>query len=269
MEFTIAVLQLEPERKNVERNIRKIINLLEGVKADLIVLPELSNSGYLYETPQELEPFSEDRHGNGRFLDALVKKTKQTGGVIITGYAEMDGENLYNSAIALSSEGPLTNYRKTHLYDREKTLFQSGNSGFSTFNWKGVTIGMMICYDWIYPEACRSLALAGAQIIAHPANLVLPYCQNAMITRSLENRVFTITANRIGKEKLGNSELSFTGVSQITDPSGEIRYRGPENKETVHIMQIDPEEALNKKINSRNDLFEDRQPSLYEILTDC
>lgn len=269
MKFTIAVLQFEPKRKNVERNIRKINNLLEGVKADLLVLPELSNSGYLYEMPQELEPSSEDRHGNGRFLNALVEKSKQIGGVIITGYAEKEGENLYNSAIALSSEGPLLNYRKTHLYNREKILFQPGNSGFSTFTWKGVTIGMMICFDWIFPEACRSLALSGAQIIAHPANLVLPYCQNAMITRSLENRVFTITANRIGREKLGNSILSFTGVSQITDPKGEIRYRGPENIETVHIMQIDPEEALNKKINSRNDLFKDRQPSLYEILTDC
>lgn len=268
MSFTIAVLQFGPHRKNIDRNIQKIENLLDGVKADLIVLPELSNSGYLYKSPQELEPFSEDRHGNGRFLDSLIKKAKQTNGIIITGYAEKVDDKLFNSAIALSSEGPLANYRKIHLFDREKSLFQPGNSGFSILNWKGINIGMMICFDWIFPEACRSLALAGAQIIAHPANLVLPYCQNAMITRSLENRVFTITANRIGKEKFGNSELSFTGVSQITDPSGEIRYRGPENKETVHVMQIDPEEALNKKINSRNDLFQDRKPVQYQILTE-
>jgi predicted amidohydrolase len=269
MNFTIAVLQFEPLQKNVDRNIQKIKNLLDGVKADLIVLPELSNSGYLYETPQELEPFSEEIYGNGRFLNALIEQTRLINGVIIAGYAEKEGEKLYNSAIAVSSEGPLANYRKTHLYDREKILFQPGDSGFSTFKWKGVSIGMMICFDWIFPEACRSLALAGAQIIAHPANLVLPFCQNAMITRSLENRVFTITANRIGKEKLGNSELSFTGASQITDPSGEIRYRGPENTDTIHIMQIDPDEALNKKINSRNDLFQDRHPDLYKIQTEC
>ena len=263
MNFTIAVLQFRPLRKNVEGNIYKIEKMLEAVEADLIVLPELSNSGYLYETPQELESFSENKNGGGPFLKALIQQAKRTKGIILTGYAELAGSQLFNSAVALSSEGPLLNYRKTHLYDRERNLFQPGDSGFSTFEWRGVNIGMMICFDWIFPEACRSLALAGAQVIAHPANLVLPYCQNAMVTRSIENKVFTITANRIGKEKIGNHELSFTGVSQITDPTGEIRYRGPENKATIHVMQINPGEALNKAINTRNDLFLDRRPDLY------
>ncbi len=267
MVFTIAVLQFKPIRKNVYKNIRKIENLLEGIKADLIVLPELSNSGYLYESTQELEPFCEKNIGDGPFLNALIEQTKKTEGVIITGYAETDDRQIFNSAIALSSKGPIANYRKTHLYDREKILFQKGDTGFNTFNWRNIRIGIMICFDWIFPEACRSLALTGAQIIAHPANLVLPHCQNAMITRSIENKVFTITANRIGKEKLGNFELIFTGVSQITDPSGEVRYRGPENKETIHIMSINPDKAVNKKINSRNDLFEDRRPSLYQTFT--
>lgn len=265
MDFTIAVLQFEPLRKNVKKNIKKIKGLLDGVIADLIVLPELSNSGYLYEEPEELEPFCEHNGGEGPFLKALIDQTKKTRGVIITGYAEKEDDQLFNSAVALSSDGPIAHYRKTHLFDREKTLFQTGNTGFSTFEWKGIQIGMMICFDWIFPEACRSLALAGAQIIGHPANLVLPFCQDAMVTRSIENRVFTITANRIGKEKLGKNELSFTGISQITDPSGEIRYRGPENKATVHIMAISPEKALNKKINARNDLFEDRRSDLYQF----
>lgn len=266
MNFTIAVVQFQPLRKNVQKNIKKIKDLMDGVTADLIVLPELSNSGYLYENPEELEPSCENNDGNGPFLEALIEQTKKTKGVIITGYAEKEGNQLFNSAIALSPNGPTAHYRKTHLYDNEKILFQPGNTGFSTFNWKKVTIGMMICFDWIFPEACRTLALAGAQIIAHPANLVLPYCQDAMITRSIENRVFTITANRIGKEKLGDFESSFTGISQITDPSGEIRFRGPKNKATVHVMQINPDEALKKNINNRNDLFQDRRPDLYKIL---
>ena len=266
MSFKIAVLQFMPLRKNVQRNICEIEKLLEGVKADLIVLPELSNSGYLYETSIDLEPYSENQTGEGSFLRALIAQAKKTRGIIVSGYAEKDGDQLFNSAVAISSEGPIANYRKTHLYDREKNLFHSGNTGFSTFRYKDVNIGMMICFDWIFPEACRSLALAGAQIIAHPANLVLPYCQNAMITRSIENKVFTITANRIGKEDLGSTRLTFTGVSQITDPSGEIRYRGPENKATVHIMDINPDDALKKNINSRNDLFDDRRPGLYRFL---
>ena len=68
----------------------------------------------------------------------------------------------------------------------------------------------------------RILMLKGADIICHPSNLVLPFCQNAMITRSIENRLFTITANRIGKETRGGNEFSFTGKSQITSPFGKV-----------------------------------------------
>jgi len=124
---------------------------------------------------------------------------------------------------------------------------------------------MMICFDWIFPEADRTLALAGAQILAHPANLVLPYCQDAMITRSLENRIFTITANRTGSEKLGKKGLCFTGRSQMTSPTGEILFRGPVKKATVNVMDIHPEESLEKTISDQNNLFEDRRISYYKL----
>jgi predicted amidohydrolase len=266
MNFTIALLQFNPTRKNVEKNIQKIQQAMEGIKADLIVFPELSNSGYLYEKAEDLKPFSEENDGHGPFLSALIDLAKTINGVVVTGYAEKEGLKLYNSAIALSPQGPITNYRKTHLFDHEKMLFNPGDSGFKVFEWNSVKIGIMICFDWIFPEACRCLALQGAQIIAHPANLVLPYCKNAMVTRSIENRVFTITANRIGTEILGDMRLSFTGTSQVTDPSGAIRYRGPKDKATVHIMTIDPNEAINKNLNPQNNLFKDRRPEMYKLV---
>jgi len=266
MDFTIALLQFKPTRKSIEKNIQKIQHAMEGIKADLIVLPELTNSGYLYEKAEDLKPFSEENDGHGPFLSALIDLAKTINGVVVTGYAEKEGLKLYNSAIALSPQGPITNYRKTHLFDHEKMLFNPGDSGFKVFEWNSVKIGIMICFDWIFPEACRCLALQGAQIIAHPANLVLPYCQNAMVTRSIENRVFTITANRIGTEILGDMRLSFTGTSQVTDPSGAIRYRGPKDKATVHIMTIDPNEAINKNLNPQNNLFKDRRPEMYKLV---
>ena len=183
MEFVIAVVQFKPSRKNIKKNIQKIYRIIEGVNADMIVLPELANSGYLYETSLGLAPFSEVNDGSGPFLSSLIELSAKTKGVIVTGYAEKDGQHLFNSSCAICPEGVIANYRKTHLYDHEKELFQPGDTGFSTFDWRGVKIGMMICFDWIFPEACRTLALAGAQIIAHPANLVLQYCQDAMITR--------------------------------------------------------------------------------------
>ena len=265
MTFQIALVQFKPIRKNVNANIQKIQSILSGLTADLIVLPELANSGYLYEDPSELKPYSEPGDGSGDFLSSLIDLSKSTGGMIIAGYAEADGDHIFNSAAAVSAAGLVENYQKTHLYADEKSLFQPGQTGFKVTEWLGVKIGMMICFDWIFPESARTLTSRGAQIIAHPANLVMPYCQNAMITRSIENRVFTITANRIGSEHLNQTRLLFTGASQMTNPSGEILYRGPTNAETVHIATIDPNEAHNKRISARNDLFEDRRPKMYQM----
>jgi len=265
MQYQIALAQFKPIRKNVKANISKIQKLLKNIKADLIVLPELANSGYLYPSQNDLRPHSEPNDGTGPFLTSLTEIARQCGGVIVSGYSEISGDLIYNSAAAVTSTGIIKNYRKTHLYDDEKTLFTPGDSGFKVFEWRNVKIGMLICFDWIFPEASRTLALAGAQIIAHPANLVLPYCQDAMITRSIENKVYTITANRIGDEKEGNKKLNFTGTSQMTSPSGAILYRGPENKTTVHVTSINPQAALDKIISPKNDLMMDRRPSLYEL----
>jgi predicted amidohydrolase len=263
MHFSIGLAQFNPARKNVTANIRRIRHLLQGKKADLIVLPELANSGYLYESPGDLLPYAESKDGSGPFLSALVEIAESTDGLIVSGYAELLAGVVFNSAAAVSKDGIIANYRKIHLFDREKLLFQPGDSGFTVFEWQGVQIGMMICFDWIFPESARTLALNGAQIIAHPANLVLPYCQDAMITRSIENHVFTITANRIGSEKISDTKLSFTGQSQITDPFGKVLYFGPGTKPTIHLMDIDPERALDKAINSQNDLFLDRRTDFY------
>jgi len=265
MKLTIAIVQFAPARENVGKNIRQIGRLLSGLQADLIVLPELSNSGYLYDSPETLRPFAEPQDGSGPFLQALQALAAQTGGLIVSGYAESAGNGLFNSAAAVSAEGVLLNYRKTHLFDREKQLFQPGDTGFNVMDWRGVQIGVMICFDWIFPEAARTLALKGAQVIAHPANLVLPYCQDAMVTRSIENQVFTATANRIGTERLGETQLTFTGQSQVTSPSGKVLFRGPTTKPAVHVMEIDPDLALKKALNPHNDLFADRRPDRYEL----
>jgi predicted amidohydrolase len=263
MTFQIALLQFQPSRKNVNRNIETIRELLHGIQADLVVLPELSNSGYLYESDEELLPFSENQNGSGPFLSALSDLATKTGGVIVSGYAERHHDQLYNSAAAITPVGIIQNYRKTHLFADEKLLFQPGDTGFNTFRWKDINIGMMICFDWIFPESARTLALLGAHIIAHPANLVMPYCQDAMVTRSIENGVFTITSNRIGNEELNDKKFSFTGKSQITAPDGNILYRGPENLPTVHVMEIEPLIADNKRISPQNHLIKDRRPQFY------
>jgi len=125
----------------------------------------------------------------------------------------------------------------------------------------------MICFDWIFPETTRILALKGADVICHCANLVLPYCQEAMVTRCLENRVFAVTANRTGTETRGEKSLHFTGKSQITGPDGSILYRAGEATEECGVVEIDPTLARNKVINPYNDAFGSRRNEYYGELT--
>jgi len=121
---------------------------------------------------------------------------------------------------------------------------------------KGLRLGMMICFDWIFPEVARKLALAGADLICHPANLVIPgKCNYSMVTRCVENRVFAITANRCGSER----GVDFVGGSQIVAPDGTVIHRTPEQNEELLVCEIDPSQARDKRINSRNDLFADRR----------
>jgi predicted amidohydrolase len=125
----------------------------------------------------------------------------------------------------------------------------------------------MICFDWWFPESARILALMGSDIICHPANLILPQCQQAMFTRSLENGVFSATANRIGTEaRGGKAPLVFTGKSQILDNMGRVLTSLGEKETGVSVVNIDVRQARNKKITPRNDRFEDRRPTLYRRL---
>jgi predicted amidohydrolase len=120
-------------------------------------------------------------------------------------------------------------------------------------------IGMLVCFDWMFPEAWRKLALQGAQLIAHPSNLVLPYCQSVMPSYSLVNRCYIATANRIGSER----DLTFTGQSVLTNPMGEVLLKGDTDKSQVLSAEIDLSLSDNKYITAKNDAFADRRSDVY------
>lgn len=261
----VGFVQYRPVRYDVPANIAQVERLLNGVKADLLVLPELASSGYMYATPETLAPCSEPADGRGPFLSALQTLAASTGGLIVTGLSERAPNGLYNSAVAVDASGVVARYRKTHLFADEQDLFGPGDSGFNVFEYRGAHIGMMVCFDWYFPESARTLALQGAQVIAHPSNLVLSHCQAAMVTRCLENRVFAITANRWGVESLGEKSLTFTGASQILTPLGVRVVQGPVEGDCVDLAEIDPREADNKRPTARNHLLNDRRPAMYRL----
>ena len=156
-------------------------------------------------------------------------------------------------------------YRKLHLYYKEKKWFSPGNLPLQVIEINRMKLGIMICFDWFFPETIRSLSLLGAEIIAHPSNLVLPYCQNAMKTRCLVNRVYAITSNRIGSERRGEDSFTFTGRSQITSYNGDVLSAAPNNEMGIDIIEIDEKNSRNKKLNEYNDVFQDRRTYFYRL----
>jgi len=259
----IALIQFKPAFLDLEKNMTRATKLLENISADIAVFPELFLSGYTFSHADQARdcafPIEEGP------LSPLLRISRDKSMAICGGYAEMDGRNLYNSAFFMANGQLADNYRKVHLFNQEKRYFTPGNQGFKVFDFRGTTLGMMICFDWLFPEAARSLALQGAQVILHPANLVLPFCQQAMFARALENRVFIVTVNRIGTETFGKERNTFTGQSQIVTPQGDYLVRLSKAREQVEVADIDPDLALEKNITPFNHVMEDRRRGQYTL----
>jgi len=258
-------IQFSPEFGAIDANLDKALSMIEKADAELIVLPELFNTGYLFISRQEVDEYAEEIP-TGKTTSALCAIARRKKIHIVAGIAEKSGSDLYNSAVLVSPSGQVETYRKTHLFSEENLWFKPGNTGFKVFDLGICKIGIMICFDWFFPESARILALKGADIICHPANLVLPYCQDAMITRCLENKVYVVTANRTGCEERDGKKLYYTGKSQITSPDAKILYQASEKDDEIGIADIDVQKARNKRINEYNDILNDRRPEYYQDL---
>ncbi|GET32249.1 apolipoprotein N-acyltransferase [Prolixibacter bellariivorans] len=263
----IATVQFAPVLGNLDATIAKLRRLLEeAATADLVVLPELANSGYAFSSREEARSLSENV-GESNFLSFLTEECWKHHFAIATGFNERDGDKLFNSAILLDSEGVIGAYRKAHLFLNEKDIFEPGDTGFPVFSLGDIRVGMLICFDWVFPEAWRIMGLKGADIVCHPSNLVLPeLAQRTVPAHAVTNRYFVALANRVGKEK----ELTFTGNSLICGTKGEILAEAEATSEQVLMATIDPLIARDKSLTKRNNWPSDRRPELYreEGLTD-
>jgi predicted amidohydrolase len=258
--LSAAVVQTEPRFGDVEAN-REAALALVPARCDLAVLPELMTTGYQFRDRAELASLAEPVP-DGPTCDALRTHAARTGTTLVAGLAEAAGEKLFNTAVLVRPDGTVERYRKLHLFWDEKLVFDAGDLGLPVFAACGTTVGMMICFDWLFPEATGTLARRGARVIAHPSNLVLPHGPDAMPIRALENRVFTLTANRVGTEHRGAATLRFIGRSAICSPRAErLAECGAERPEAA-VRELDLR-LCNPQITPRNHVVADRRPEFY------
>ncbi len=262
----LAYYQFRPAFGKVSRNVRRVTAALAAVEADIVVLPELAFTGYNFADRREALALAEDLSCSAT-VETLITLCRERDLYLVTGFAERRLDKVFNSALLIGPQGLIHVYRKLHLFNTEKQCFDPGDTPLAIHEVRGAGVGMMVCFDWAFPEVARSLALRGADVMCHPSNLVLHHCQETMRTRCLENKVYAVTANRYGLERRPHGELRFTGRSQIVAPGGKVLSRAPAQRASLGVIPVDPDLARDKAITPNNDLIADRRTTFYADIT--
>jgi predicted amidohydrolase len=275
----VAVVQFNPQvgLDNLESNaLAARQRLQQAVKegANLIVLPELATTGYCFYSREEAFAHSEPVP-DGRTVRGWIAFAKENRVYIVGCLPEVDGAQLFDTAVLVGPEGYVGKYRKTHLWNEEKLFFTPGNMGFPVFDTRIGRIALLVCWDIWFPETARIVSQLGADIICIPTGWVWTppplydasgTCMAAYLTMTAAhaNNVFIATADRIGTERgagfMGNSLIAGTNGWPIG------RIAGPD-EDTILYADIDVVQARTAPIwNQLNDLQRDRRTDLYDQL---
>jgi len=225
--------------------------------AGLLMLPEIYLSGY--NLGEDCGRMAETVDGASAREAARIAKRHKI--ALLYGYAERDGDKIYNSILLMGADGErLANYRKVHLFgSEERRLFEPGHE-YVAATLNGLKIGLAICYDIEFPEFIRTLALQGADLIAVPTCLTPPYWEiptSIVRARAYENQVFVAYANHTGAER----DLTYIGMSAIVGPDGKDIRRAGSDEEILLVAEIDP--AAYAESRRLNTYLADRRPALY------
>ncbi|MFA5073961.1 MAG: nitrilase-related carbon-nitrogen hydrolase [Nitrospirota bacterium] len=231
----------------LERNIQRALDMAEAAvdkNARIICYPELFLTSW-FPHHQEASYFSFAQTTTGEVLKQFEAFSKKTQTILIIPFFESAKQKYYNSA-ALFDSGKLAGvYRKVHLPDiplyREKYYFAPGDSGFPVFETSQGKIGVQICWDNLFPEGSRILALKGADMIFAPTAASLSthvLWERAICANAFANNVFVFRVNRVGQDE----GISFYGRSFCVNPWGEMASELAGGKDAIVIADIDQTE---------------------------
>jgi predicted amidohydrolase len=235
--------------------------------AQVVVLPELMNSGYVFERPEEALGLAEPLDDGGTVSD-WVAMARDHELVVVGGVCEREGETLRNTAVIIDPSGLRAVYRKAHLWDREGHVFCAGDGPPPVVDTLYGRIAVVVCYDLEFPEWMRLPALAGAELLCAPVNWPReprpPGERPQEVVRvqasASVNRMFIAVADRVGRER----GVDWVGGSVVVDPAG-FPVAGPAgDEETITVLaSCELAQAREKRISPHNDVLADRRPELY------
>ena len=268
----VACIQTEPIVGEKDRNVSRSLEMIAEAAdngAKLLVLPELCNSGYVFNSRDEAFALSEPIP-EGPTTKAWMEIAKARDLYIVAGITEREGDSLYNSSVVVGPSGYIGTFRKVHLWNEENLFFERGNLGFPVFSTPIGRIGTFICYDGWFPESYRLCALQGADIICIPTNWVpIPgqdpkreAMANILVMGSAHsNSVFVAAADRVGTER----GQPFVGQSLIASYTG-WPVAGPASAKDEEIIYADVNLAdarRKRNWNEYNQVLRDRRSDVY------
>ena len=268
MRIVCAQYAVRDDDPKVNRE-RSVATIREAARTgtDLVVLPELANSGCDFPRDRAQDLAEELGGSGGPALRAWQELAGELGIFVVGGLLEREGDALYNSAAIVGPGNFFGRYRKTHLWDGEKLLYQPGRD-LPVFETPFCNVGVLICYDAWFPEAARALALRGADLICVPANAPddwvpeeqrlgnLTMLNAHAISHANANRLFVACANRIGS--------GYLGRSCIVDPAGGVLAFGSATAEELVCAEVDVARSRREKRLTRlSHAFGDRNPAVY------
>lgn len=267
---SVGIVQTVPEFGDVAANVERTAAAIRDVDADLVVLPELANTGYVFASRPEARRLAEPR--DGRTVAAWQEAAADAGAWVVGGFAERDGDRLYNSAAVISPDGLETVYRKTHLWNREELWFEPGEE-LPVVEMPFGRLGVQICNDLWFPEATVTQAKRGADLVALPTNWV-PAASDGerpggwtvgthlAVARASSSRVAFACADRAGTER----GVAFMGQSAVVNPDGLVAAGpAPEDGSATLRADLDLAAARRKALTGYDDALGDRRPELYDL----
>jgi predicted amidohydrolase len=268
-QVSLRVAEREQNRATATAAIAEAV----GHGAGIVVLPELTPSGYVFADPAEARSLAEP--ADGPTAAQWAEQAERHGIVIVGGFSELGADGLlYNSAMLVDRSGVRSVYRKAHLWDAEADFFTPGDQPPPVVATAYGAIAMVICYDAEFPEWVRLPALAGADLLAVPTNWPAepaPPGERPIVTVNIgvaayANRMFVAAACRCGDER----GVAWTGGSVIAGPDG-YPLAGPAStaaspggaRREILLADCDLRLARDKATGPRNDAHADRRPALY------
>jgi N-carbamoylputrescine amidase len=269
----IACIQMQPVIGKVEDNVAHSIGLINRAVeqgAALVVLPELSNTGYMFKSREEAFALSEPIP-DGPTVKAWSEIASRHKLHLVAGICERDGSKLFNSAVLIGPSGTIGTFRKVHLWNEENLYFEPGDLGFPVYHTAIGRIGMAICYDGWFPETYRLAALQGADIVCVPTNWVpIPgqapgreaMANILAMAAAHSNSIYIACADRVGTER----GQPFEGQSLIVGHTG-WPVAGPASRDREEIVIADValgEARRARNWNAFNQVLRDRRSDLYD-----